>query len=156
MLGSIGVIAGAVIIKLTGWDWVDSLIAVAIGLWVLPRTWVLLKESMNILLEGVPDGIDVEAVQQAVKDMPGVQDVHDLHIWALSSNKTSFSVHVVNAAQINADEQTRAIRAMLADRFHIQHCTVQCELTPCADTAAGAHWIEPRTALAKRADAAAP
>lgn len=151
LLGSIGVIAGAVIIKMTGWGWVDSAIAVAIGLWVLPRTWVLLKESMNILLEGVPDGIDVEAVTRALKDMPGVQDVHDLHIWALSSNKTSLSVHVVNAAQISADRQTAAIRAMLADRFHIQHSTVQCELTPCADAADAAHWIEPRTSLAKRA-----
>lgn len=66
MLGSIGVIAGALLIRYTGWIWVDSLIAVAIGLWVLPRTWLLLKESMNVLLEGVPKGIGLENIRQAI------------------------------------------------------------------------------------------
>lgn len=72
MLGSIGVIAAALIIKFTGWAWVDSAVAVAIGLWVLPQTWILLKESLNILLEGVPDGIDPAAVGAAIKESPEV------------------------------------------------------------------------------------
>lgn len=80
MLGSLGVIAGALLIRFTGWAWVDPVIAVAIGLWVLPRTWVLLKESLNILLEGVPAGIVVSAVSEAVTKMPGVTGVHDLHV----------------------------------------------------------------------------
>ena len=66
LLGSIGVIVGAVVIQLTGWSWVDPLVAVAIGLWVLPRTWILLKDSLNILLEGVPEGIDLGDVEQAM------------------------------------------------------------------------------------------
>ena len=61
MLGSIGVIGAALVIRFTGWVWVDAVVAVAIGLWVLPRTWLLLKESLNVLLEGVPDGIDMGA-----------------------------------------------------------------------------------------------
>lgn len=154
LLGSVGVIAGAVIIKLTDWLWVDSVIAVGIGLWVLPRTWVLLKESMNILLEGVPDGVDVQAVIRAIKAVPGVQDVHEMHIWALSSNKTSLSVHVVTGAEINTIDQTEVIRSMLADQFDIRHSTIQCELTPCGDAADAAHWIEPRTSLSKRASSA--
>jgi len=71
LLGSLGVIAGALIIRFTGWAWVDTLIAVLIGLWVLPRTWVLLKASLNILLEGVPEGIDVGEVEQAMLAVPG-------------------------------------------------------------------------------------
>jgi cobalt-zinc-cadmium efflux system protein len=148
------VIAGAVIIKVTDWLWVDSVIAVGIGLWVLSRTWVLLKESMNILLEGVPDGIDVEAVVRAIKAVPGVQDVHEMHIWALSSNKTSLSVHVVTSAETSAIRQIEVIRSMLADRFDIRHSTIQCELTPCGEATDAAHWIEPRTNLSKRASSA--
>ncbi|MGK9718012.1 cation transporter, partial [Salmonella enterica subsp. enterica] len=80
MLGSIGVIAGALTIRFTGWSWVDSAIAVAIGLWVLPRTWTLLKASMNVLLEGVPEGIGLAEVEQAIADVPGITCVHDLHV----------------------------------------------------------------------------
>lgn len=152
LLGSIGVIAGAVVIKMTGWLWVDSVIAVGIGLWVLPRTWILLKESMNILLEGVPDGIDVEAVTRAIKEVPGVRDVHEMHIWALSSNKSSLSVHVVTSPDSSYDRQTGAIRSMLADKFDIRHSTIQCELTPCGDATDATHWIEPLTGLSKRAE----
>lgn len=90
-----GVIVGAVVIKLTGWVWVDSAVAVLIGLWVLPRTWVLLKASLNILLEGVPEEIDIENVRRTLLGVPGVMSIHDLHVWALSSGKESMTVHVV-------------------------------------------------------------
>ena len=78
-VGSIGVIAGAVLIRYTGWSWVDSAVAVAISLWVLPRTWALLKASINVLLEGVPEGIDIDRVQAQLRALPGVRDLHDLH-----------------------------------------------------------------------------
>ncbi|BCQ64827.1 hypothetical protein PBOI14_65770 [Pseudomonas sp. Boi14] len=71
MLGSLGVIIAALVIMFTGWGWVDSLVAAAIGLWVLPRTWTLLKESMNVLLQGVPDGVDIDQVEQAIRQVPG-------------------------------------------------------------------------------------
>ena len=81
MLGSVGVIVAAVVIRFTGWAWVDTVVAVGIGLWVLPRTWLLLKESLNILLEGAPEGVDVNQVEQTIVAVEGVIGVHDLHVW---------------------------------------------------------------------------
>ncbi|UUX96652.1 cation diffusion facilitator family transporter [Aquabacterium sp. J223] len=154
LLGSIGVIVAAVVIRYTGWSWVDSLVAVAIGLWVLPRTWVLLKESLNILLEGVPEGIDPQAVSQAMLDVPGVTGIHDLHIWALTSGKASMSAHVVHRDTVVPQELITILRTLLHDRFTLQHVTLQCEVTPCPDALDNPHWTEPRTALAARAEAA--
>lgn len=79
MLGSVGVIVAAIIIRATGWAWVDSLVAVGIGLWILPRTWIVLKESLNILLEGTPAGIDVSEVSRAITALPGIKGMHDSH-----------------------------------------------------------------------------
>ena len=87
MLGSAGVIAAALIIKFTGWNWVDPLVAVGIGLWVLPRTWILLKASMNILLEGTPADVDVGKLRSAIEARPGVIEIHDLHVWSLTSGR---------------------------------------------------------------------
>ena len=156
LLGSIGVIVAAVVIRYTGWTWVDSLVAVGIGLWVLPRTWLLLKESLNILLEGVPQGIDPDAVAMAIRQTPGVMDLHDLHIWALSSGKTSLSAHVVHLPEVAGQEIVQALRPALRDQFDIQHITVQCETSPCPDAFDNSHWTEPQTGLAERAKAADP
>jgi len=131
LLGSIGVIAGAVIIWLTGWTWVDSVVAVGIGLWVLPRTWVLLKASLNILLEGVPEEIDVGHVGDTLLTVPGVQSYYDLHVWAITSGKVSLTVHVVHAPEVSASSVLDAIREGLAHDFRITHVTIQCELVPC-------------------------
>lgn len=135
LLGSIGVIVGALVIRYTGWEWVDSLVAVLIGLWVLPRTWVLLKASINILLEGVPEDIDIEKVRTVLLSVPGVSSIHDLHVWALTSGKSSLTVHLVHAQ--GADTQRDLlpeIRRRLAAEFGITHITVQCELAPCHQT----------------------
>lgn len=133
MLGSIGVIAGAIVIRVTGWNWVDSVIAVAIGLWVLPRTWVLLKDTLNILLEGVPEGIDLAAVRQSLLGLQGVLGVHDLHVWAVTSGRTSLTVHLVHAADVAAPaELLERAREVLAAEHHITHTTVQLETQPCA------------------------
>lgn len=130
MLGSLGVIVGAIVIRFTGWAWVDSAIAVLIGLWVLPRTWVLLRDSVNILLEGVPSGIDLTQVRQALAAVPRVDSVHDLHLWSLTSGKTSLSAHLVSAKG-NADEITRTATKMLEDKFGLHHTTLQVEKVPC-------------------------
>jgi cobalt-zinc-cadmium efflux system protein len=95
MLGSVGVIAGALIIRFTGWDWVDTVIAVAIGLWVLPRTWTLLKESINVLLEATPAHVNPDEIQEAILGVEGAQSIHDLHIWSISNDKVSLTAHVV-------------------------------------------------------------
>lgn len=136
LLGSIGVIIAALVIRFTGWTWVDSLVAVGIGLWVLPRTWVLLRESVNILLEGVPDGIAIDAVEAAMREVAGVTDVHDLHIWALSSGKTSLTAHVVVAPDVSYGPLDTKLREVLAARFSVRHTTLQIEATRC-DQAGG-------------------
>lgn len=127
LLGSIGVIAAALVIRVTGWTWVDSIVAAGIGLWVLPRTWTLLSESVNILLQGVPRDIDLEALESAILGIDGIKQVHDLHIWSLTSGRNVLSVHVV------ADFSGRTEQEVLSDvdravrRFDIPHTTVQVE-----------------------------
>ncbi|MCM8561500.1 cation diffusion facilitator family transporter [Pseudomonas shahriarae] len=128
MLGSIGVIIAAVLIMLTGWGWVDSVVAAAIGFWVVPRTWTLLKASMNVLLQGVPDGIDIDAVEQAIHAVPGVRKVHDLHIWALTSGKNVLSTHlVVDPAQGSEQQVLAQVTELLHEQFDISHVTIQIE-----------------------------
>lgn len=132
MLGSIGVIAGAGLIWLTGWEWVDSLVAVGIGFMVFPRTWVLLKECVNILLEGVPPGMSLAEVEQAIVSVPGVASVHDLHLWAITQSKASLSAHAVLAEGADAETVRRAIEARLQQKFDLHHTTLQLERENCA------------------------
>lgn len=140
-LGSVGVIAGAILIGLTDWTWVDPVIAVAIGLWVLPRTWVLLKESLNILLEGVPKGVDVEKMMRAIEQVPGVVSVHDLHVWSLTSGKPSLSAHVVHDEALAHDALLEPLKALLARDYAIYHTTIQLETTPCEHNAEGDNFV---------------
>lgn len=143
MLGSLGVVIGALVIKFTGWQWVDSAVAVLIALWVLPRTWSLLRASLNILLEGVPEGIDLAKVREALLTVQGVSSIHDLHVWALTSGKVSLTVHVVNDPAVDAERRVLPeIRRRLADQFAITHITVQCELEPCHQTDEEHHFTE--------------
>jgi cobalt-zinc-cadmium efflux system protein len=133
MLGSVGVIIAAIVIHLTDWGWVDPLVAVLIGLWVLPRTWTLLKESLNVLLEGVPQGLELDAIERELLAIPGVAAVHDLHVWALSSGKNSLTTHLVMESPSFAERDVlRAASEMLGLRFGITHTTVQVESEQCA------------------------
>ena len=128
MLGSAGVIAAAIIIKVTGWLWVDSLVAAAIGIWVLPRTWTLLKESTNILLQGVPAEIDLDRLEGAIRNVEGVQELHNLHVWAMTTGRNVMSAHVVvGAGVIDPLEIMRAVTALAEHDFGISHSTVQVE-----------------------------
>lgn len=131
MLGSLGVIVAAAVIALTGWNWIDPVVAIGIGLWVLPRGWRLLKETTNVLLEGVPEGLDMEEVAPALALVPGVRDLHDLPIWALTSDAPSLSAHVVVDAESETETVRAAVQAMLEERFHITHVTLQTERTDC-------------------------
>ncbi|MBZ4039035.1 cation diffusion facilitator family transporter [Novilysobacter selenitireducens] len=132
MLGSVGVLAGAGIIMFTGYQIVDPIIAVLIGLWVLPRTWTLLREAGQILMQGVPAGLDLEGVRRALLEHPGVAEIHDLHAWALGSKEPVLTVHVVAADPgISADALRQRISDMLRDRFSIEHATLQIESDPC-------------------------
>lgn len=131
MLGSIGVILGAVAIYFTGWTWVDSAVAVLIGLWVLPRTWTLLSESINILLEGVPKGISVVEIREALSRQSGVQGVHDLHVWEVASGKISMTAHVVHAPDGEPQKLLEDLQEMVRSTFDIHHTTFQLETAPC-------------------------
>lgn len=150
MLGSLGVIVGAIVIKLTGLEWVDSVVAILIGLWVVPRTWTLLKATINILLEGVPDEIDIEEVRRRLLAVPGVRSIHDLHVWALTGGKVSLTVHVVNDESVDAERAILpVIRRQMAEKFGITHITVQCELEPChqSDETSAEHFRPPEHLL---------
>jgi len=127
MLGSLAVIVAALVIHLTGWTWVDPLLAVLIGLWVLPRTWILLSEAVNVLMEGVPAGVDVPALRRDMEAQPGVAGVHDLHVWALASRSPALSAHVAVARGADPDAVRRALAAMLVARHRIDHMTLQME-----------------------------
>lgn len=131
MLGSIGVILGAVAIYFTGWTWVDSAVAVLIGLWVLPRTWTLLSESINILMEGVPKGISVVEIREALSRQSGVQGVHDLHVWEVASGKISMTAHVVHAPDGEPQKLLEDLQEMVRSTFDIHHTTFQLETAPC-------------------------
>ena len=138
MLGSIGVIVGAGVIMLTGWQWVDPLVAIGIGLWVLPRTWILLKDTTQILLEGVPAGIDLAKLRAAIASTPGVAGVHDLHVWSLTSDDHSLSAHVHLTEGADFETVRTAVAARLEKDYCIEHATIQMEREACED-APGLH-----------------
>lgn len=136
MLGSLGVIVGAIVIALTGQTWVDPVVAIAIGLWVLPRTWTLLKDATNILLEGVPSNLNLTDVRQAVSQVAGVSGVHDLHVWVSGADRSSCALHVELKSDADHDNVRAAICALLQERFHILHATVQTERESCRERSA--------------------
>ncbi|MEF9956487.1 MAG: cation diffusion facilitator family transporter [Acinetobacter sp.] len=125
-LASIGVIIGAVIIYYTHWYWVDTLIAVAIGFWVLPRTWILLKQSINILLEGVPEEVDIEKLRHDLLALKGVESIHQLKVWAISSKNIHLSVHLF-APNADRKQLHGAAIEMLAHTHGIAEVTLQIE-----------------------------
>lgn len=127
MIGSVGVILGAITIKFTGWTWVDPIVAVGIGLWVLPRTWVLLRDTTNVLLEGVPGGLVLAEVRSAIAEVDGVEGLHDLHVWSMSNDDVSCTVHVTLVQGSDPDAVRQAVTKMIDERFSIEHTTVQTE-----------------------------
>lgn len=133
MLGSVAVILGALLIRWTGWKPIDPILAVLIGLWVLPRTWVLMREAINVLLEGVPKGMDVAAVRGTLCAHDGVVDVHDLHVWALASSTPALTAHVVMGTGVNADRLRRELGTRLHEQYGIDHVTLQIESDHCGD-----------------------
>lgn len=133
MLGSLGVIAAAIAIYLTGYNWIDPIVAIAIGLWVLPRTWTLLRDTTHILLQGVPRGFDLNAIRAAMGEVAGVTGVHDLHLWSVAGDDASLTAHVALAEVSDAEVTRRAMTEMLEARFDIHHATIQTETEPCGD-----------------------
>ncbi|MDP1912103.1 cation diffusion facilitator family transporter [Brevundimonas sp.] len=139
MLGSIGVIGGAVVIMLTGWTWVDPVVAIGIGLWVLPRTWTLLRNTTHILLEGVPKGLSLPAVRATIAAVPGVAEVHDLHLWGISSGDVNGSVHVALNEGAAAEPVRLSVLQQMKTVHGIEHATVQTEAGPGGDPEGAGH-----------------
>ena len=129
-LGSIGVIIGGIVIYFTQWMWVDTVIAVLIGFWVLPRTWILLKQSINILLEGVPDEIDIESLRNDLLKLEGVEGIHQLKVWAISSKNIHLTAHLV-APNSNPDQLYQKALEVLKHNHNITEITLQIENTKC-------------------------
>lgn len=128
MVGSVGVIIAGLIIKYTGWWQVDPILAVLIGFWILPRTWKLLSESLNILLEGVPLGVDMKKLQADLAAIPGVINVHDLHVWAITSGQNSMTAHLLlksDATNLALMQQAQAV----VKSHGIDHSNFQVEAT---------------------------
>lgn len=126
-LTSVGVIAAGVVMWTTGWYYADPLISAGIGLFILPRTWALLRDAVGILLEGTPAGVNMPAVREAVAQVPGVAGVHDLHVWALTSGVNALSVHVVLAADADLGSVLTGVRERVTSGFPVSHVTIQAE-----------------------------
>jgi cobalt-zinc-cadmium efflux system protein len=125
-LGSVGVILAAAVIALTGWAWVDPLLAVLIGLWVLPRTWTLLSESLHVLIEGTPKGVDLLKLEAELEAIPGVREVHDLHAWAVTSGQSNLTAHLVSDGTRDGRNLLAGAHAV-AHRYGIDHTTFQVD-----------------------------
>ncbi len=132
MLSSLVVILTAIVIQNTDWAYVDSMMAVGISIWILPRSWSLLKESINILLEGVPEGINIEEINHALKQLTEISDVHDLHVWALTNGKISLTAHFVTANPTDNNQLLlKKASELLEQKFNITHSTIQIETVKC-------------------------
>ncbi len=139
LLGLIGIIIGAIVIRYTGWQEIDPLLSILIGVLIIWTAWDIIKESLNILLEGLPRGLELQSVVAAMRGVEGVLDVHDLHIWSLGSATRALSCHVLieDLPPSTSERTLRRINDVLCDRFHIRHTTVQFEHVNCAVSESG-------------------
>ena len=131
MLGSIGVILAALVIMFTGWTLADPIIGAGIGLFIVPRTWRLLKQAMHILMEGTPSHVNLEQLRASMLKIRGVMDVHDLHVWTITSGRDALSAHVVIDKNANADALLTEITHIAQHDFGLHHSTIQVEQAEC-------------------------
>lgn len=134
LLGVLAIMAGALVIRSTGWTRIDPALSILISLLIIWTAWDITRESLNILLEGLPRGLELRQVVTAIRDIDGVLDVHDLHIWSLGSNSHALSCHVLIADMppSKSDHILHSVKHVLSDRFHVHHTTVQFEHMSCA------------------------
>ena len=145
-LGSVAAIVAGVLILSFGWLWADAAVSVLISLIIIFGAWHLIKESVNVLLEGTPAHINLTAVEEAMRTTENVSDVHDLHVWTITSGMEALSVHIVHAETVSQKSLLQNIRAKLHDEFGIDHLTIQIETaeneTP-HECFSGANCFEP-------------
>lgn len=148
-LGSVAVLASAIVIALTDWDRTDAVASLAIAALILPRSAMLLRDAVHVLLEGTPSGLDAEEVRAALMEVPGVVEVHELHVWSITSGEPTMSAHLVvdDVDRMGSGDASvlNAAAAVLRDRFGLAHSTLQVEhedhddheRTPCDLVASG-------------------
>lgn len=127
LLGSVGVLVAAGLIWMTGWNWIDPLFSVVIGLFILPRTWRLLREAVDVLLEGTPREIDLGDVERTLVGQAGVVGAHDLHAWSLTSGKHLVTAHIQVATGVDRDRVLQDLKAVLREKFGFEHATLEIE-----------------------------
>jgi cobalt-zinc-cadmium efflux system protein len=124
---SAGVVVAGIAIMLTGSTWIDPLVSIAITLAIVIGTWDLFQESIDLALDAVPRGVDPDAIREALAAIPGVVEVHDLHVWAASTSEVSLTAHLVVPEAVNHEPVLSAATDLLRDRFRIAHTTIQLE-----------------------------
>lgn len=131
LLGSVAVIVASIVIMFTGWTVVDPIVSGLIGLMILPRTWKLIKDCVHILMEGTPDHVSLEKLRSSILALKGVVDVHDLHVWTITSGRDALSAHVLVDENANADAILTEITRIAQEDFNLHHSTLQVELKDC-------------------------
>lgn len=129
---SVGVVIAGFIALATGWQQLDAIVSLIIAVIILVGTWSLLRQSVNLALNAVPNGIDIDQVKQVILTDDTVSDVHDLHIWAMSTTEVAMTVHVVRTTLANNNEFIAKMNRLLSDHFKICHLTIQTELGKCS------------------------
>jgi cobalt-zinc-cadmium efflux system protein len=124
-LGSLGVIVAGLIVVVTGWDQADALVSMLIAVLILLGSWRLLREPFNVLMEAAPEGIDVQEVGRAMCNVPGVREVHDLHVWTVTSGFPALAAHIRTEPSESADEVRERVEAVLHERFGLDHTTLR-------------------------------
>jgi len=139
LLGVTAILVGALVIRATGWTRIDPSLSILISLLIVWTAWNITRESLNILLEGLPKGLELKQVVSAIQAIDGVLDVHDLHIWSLGSNSHALSCHVLidDMPPSQSDHILHRVKHVLGDRFHVHHTTVQFEHMSCAISGTG-------------------
>jgi len=127
LAGSIGVIAAALIMIMTGWAYADPLFAALIGLFILPRAWRLGHQALRVLVQAAPTGLDLDSIRRDLSAVPGVVDVHDLHVWTLTSDMDVATVHLMTGDGTDPHPVLDQARSILQDLYHITHATLQVE-----------------------------
>lgn len=127
LIGSLGVIIGAIVMAVTGWAWVDAVVGAAIGLFILPRAYRLGRDAIRVLVQAAPAGLSIDEVQAALAALDGVADVHDLHIWTLTSEMDVLTAHLAVTEGTSTQQVLIAAQTLLMERFDLQHATLQVE-----------------------------
>jgi cobalt-zinc-cadmium efflux system protein len=160
LIGSIGVLVSGAVTLLFGWRYADPIMGIAIGLFILPRTWVLARRALRILFQHAPEQVDIDELSAALAGLPHVTEVHDLHVWTLTSGMEVASAHLIVRDGTDQAEVLRAAQRLLAARYGIEHATLQIEpgdsATTCDQLSSCKYSANPRDGAEPRKPPGAP